>query len=65
RALIEEAEKWQADSIFVGARGLRGRERSLLGSVASAVASRAPCSVEVVRKERVAQAATSEGERRA
>ncbi|MER3428553.1 MAG: hypothetical protein C4334_10720 [Pyrinomonas sp.] len=59
RALVEEAEKWQADSVFVGARGLRTRERSSLGSVASVVASRAPCSVEVVRKERIASAGST------
>ena len=47
--LIEEAETWQADSIFVGAKGMRGIERLLLGSVSAAVAARAHCSVEVVR----------------
>jgi nucleotide-binding universal stress UspA family protein len=48
-ALLEEAEKWDADCVFVGARGLNGFERMLLGSVSTAVASRAHCSVEVVR----------------
>ena len=47
--LFEEAETWNADCIFVGARGTRGLERLLLGSVSSAVAARAHCSVEVVR----------------
>jgi nucleotide-binding universal stress UspA family protein len=47
--LIEEAETFHADSIFVGARGMRGIERLMLGSVSAAVAARAPCSVEVVR----------------
>ncbi len=47
--LVEEAESWRADSIFVGAKGMRGIERMLLGSVSSAVAARAYCSVEVVR----------------
>jgi nucleotide-binding universal stress UspA family protein len=47
--LIEEAETWQADSIFVGAKGMRGIDRLLLGSVSAAVAARAHCSVEVVR----------------
>jgi nucleotide-binding universal stress UspA family protein len=50
RILRDEAEKWKADSIFVGARGLRRIERFLLGSVSSAVAARAHCSVEVVRE---------------
>jgi nucleotide-binding universal stress UspA family protein len=49
RLLPAEAEAWEADSIFFGARGLRGIERFLLGSVPTAVAARAHCSVEVVR----------------
>ena len=54
RLLITEAESWGADCIFVGARGVGRVERFLLGSVSSAVAARAHCSVEVVyeRKER-------------
>lgn len=47
--LVEEAEEWSADSIFLGARGMRGIDRLLLGSVSAAVASRASCSVEIVR----------------
>lgn len=48
--LIEEAERWHADSIFVGANRFGSRvERFLLGSVSSATAARAHCSVEVVR----------------
>ena len=49
RILVEEAEQWDADSIFVGARGLRLVERFFIGSVSAAVAARAHCSVEVVR----------------
>lgn len=47
--IIEEAKEWNADSIFVGAKGVRGIDRFLLGSVSAAVAARAHCSVEVVR----------------
>jgi nucleotide-binding universal stress UspA family protein len=47
--ILEEAESWGADSIFLGAKGARGIERLLLGSVSSAVAARASSSVEVVR----------------
>lgn len=49
RQLLKEAEAWRADSIFVGAKGTRGVDRLLLGSVSAAVAASAPCSVEVVR----------------
>jgi nucleotide-binding universal stress UspA family protein len=47
--IIEEANTWGADCIFLGAKGTRGIDRLLLGSVSSAVAARAHCSVEVVR----------------
>lgn len=47
--LLKEAEKWGADCIFVGSRGLGAGERLILGSVSYAIASRAHCSVEVVR----------------
>jgi nucleotide-binding universal stress UspA family protein len=51
-ALVEIAENWHADSIFVGANRWGSRvERFLLGSVSAAVAARAHCSVEVVRKK--------------
>ena len=47
--LVEEATSWNADNIFLGAKGMRGIERLLLGSVSAAVAASAPCSVEVIR----------------
>jgi nucleotide-binding universal stress UspA family protein len=51
--LVDFAEEWRADCIFVGATGVTNRlERFLLGSVAGAVAARAHCSVEVVRRKR-------------
>jgi nucleotide-binding universal stress UspA family protein len=50
--LVDEAERWKADCIFVGARGLTRLGRILLGSVSTAVVSRAHCSVEVVRPSR-------------
>src|SRR5690606_28707591 len=52
QVLLDEAANWPADSIFVGAKGLSRIERVLLGSVSSAVAARAACSVEVVRPRR-------------
>lgn len=51
QVLVQYAEEWRADCIFVGATGLtNGIERFLLGSVAGAVAARAHCSVEIVRR---------------
>lgn len=47
--ILAEADTWGADCIFVGAKGTRGIDRLLLGSVSSAVSARAHCSVEVVR----------------
>lgn len=49
RAIVEEAESWGADSIFIGSRGLGRISRFFLGSVSSAVTARAHCSVEVIR----------------
>ncbi len=51
RVLVEVAEEWGADCIFVGSTGFSNRlERFVLGSVSAAVVARAHCSVEVVRK---------------
>ena len=48
--IIEEAKRWSADAIYVGPHcNCNSFERFLLGSVSSAVAARAHCSVEVVR----------------
>jgi nucleotide-binding universal stress UspA family protein len=49
QGLLDEAEHWGADCLFVGARGLSRIARFLIGSVSAAVAARAHCSVEVVR----------------
>jgi nucleotide-binding universal stress UspA family protein len=47
--IVENAEQWGADCIFVGASGLLTIDRFLFGTVAAAVTARASCSVEVVR----------------
>src|SRR5687768_9775633 len=48
--LVDEAESWGADTIFVGATKFDDfLTKYLLGSVSSAVVTRAHCSVEVVR----------------
>jgi nucleotide-binding universal stress UspA family protein len=52
--LLIEAEKWNADCIFVGTRDIRGTlDRFLIGSVSAGLAANAPCSVEVVRAHAV------------
>lgn len=50
QVIVEEAEKWGADLIVLGSRGLGAWNRLLLGSVSNAVVHHAKCSVEVVRK---------------
>lgn len=50
--IVDEAERWEADCVFLGAQGHRFLERILLGSVSSSVAVRAHCSVEVIRANR-------------
>jgi len=50
RALIEDADAWGANCIFIGSRGLNGAlQRFFLGSVSTGVVTNASCSVEVVR----------------
>ena len=47
--LMDEARRWCADCIYLGAAGHSRIERIMIGSVSVAVASRAHCSVEVIR----------------
>jgi nucleotide-binding universal stress UspA family protein len=49
QVIVEEAERWGAELIVMGSRGLGAWNRLLLGSVSSAVVHHAKCSVEVVR----------------
>ena len=49
RLLVDDPRRWNADCIFLGAKGHSRLERFLLGSVSAAVAARAHCTVEVVR----------------
>jgi nucleotide-binding universal stress UspA family protein len=51
--LVDAAEQWGADAIFVGSTGFSNRfERFVLGSVSAAVVARAHCTVEIVRAVR-------------
>jgi nucleotide-binding universal stress UspA family protein len=49
KELIAAAARSNADAIFVGDRGIGRIERLLLGSVSTAVATHAGCTVEIVR----------------
>ena len=59
-AILEEAERWEANLIVVGSHGYGTWHRLVLGSVSQAVVLHAKCSVEVVRHDnckKVAEAA--------
>ena len=47
--ILQEAAEWPADLIVLGSHGNSGLTRFLLGSTSEAVATHAPCSVEVIR----------------
>lgn len=49
--IVDEAERWGADLIVMGSRGLGAFGRLLLGSVSNAVVHHAKCSVEIVRNK--------------
>lgn len=48
-ALVDDAARWHAECVLVGANGHDCLAPVLLGSVSAALAERAPCAVEVVR----------------
>lgn len=50
--IVEEAERWGADLIVMGSRGLGAWSRLFLGSVSNAVVHHAKCSVEIVRNRK-------------
>jgi nucleotide-binding universal stress UspA family protein len=47
--IVAEARRWNANMIFIGARGLGMLDRLLLGSVSNEVVMHAECPVEVIR----------------
>jgi len=49
RAILDRAKETNADFVFVGSEGVSALTHFLLGNVASAVVSHAPCSVEIMR----------------
>ena len=50
QVIVEEAERWNADLVIMGSRGLGTWNRLLLGSVSNSVVHHAKCSVEIVRR---------------
>jgi nucleotide-binding universal stress UspA family protein len=59
--VIETARQWQADCVFIGAEEMSFIERVFCGDFVASVASRAGCSVEVVRVPARCGAEISEG----
>ncbi len=57
-SIVDEARRLQADLIILGSHGRRGLNRFFLGSVAEKVATLAPCSIEIVRRNQSATAPT-------
>lgn len=49
RTLLHKASDWNSDCIFLGARGAEHGQRLYLGTLASAICTRAYCTVEIVR----------------
>jgi nucleotide-binding universal stress UspA family protein len=49
QVLVQEAERWNPDAVFLGARGATAIRSFLLGSVSTAVVTRLRHTVEVVR----------------
>ena len=52
--IVSEADDWTADLIVVGSHGRTGLQRMVLGGVAQSVVAHAHCSVEVVRRRKLA-----------
>jgi nucleotide-binding universal stress UspA family protein len=52
KEIVREANEWKADLVVLGARGLGGVKRFLLGSVSDAVARHAACPVLIVKGRR-------------
>jgi nucleotide-binding universal stress UspA family protein len=61
KSIVDVAEVWSADLIFMGSRGCGPIGRFLLGSTVSAVLHEAPCAVEIVRDWRSGQPSRSNG----
>lgn len=54
--IIEAATEWMADKILIGAHGHNLNERHLWGAISHAVATNAPCTVQIVRPSKTHRA---------
>ncbi len=59
--ILNCAVQWQADKILIGAKGRKVCSYKILGSVSRAVATNAPCSVEIVRPNQHTEVEVSQG----
>jgi K+-sensing histidine kinase KdpD len=55
RQIIDRAKSWSADLIVLGTNKRQGLKRLLLGSISTAVANQAQCSVRVIREQKISQ----------
>lgn len=51
--IIKAATEWSADKVVLGAHGRNICPRFILGSVSRAIATHAPCSVEIIRSKKL------------
>jgi nucleotide-binding universal stress UspA family protein len=58
--IVQAAQEFEADLIVVGSHGRTPVARFLLGSVADAIMHRAPCSVEVIKPQRISKSQQQE-----
>jgi nucleotide-binding universal stress UspA family protein len=65
QVLVHAANEWKAHTIVLGSRGLHHGNRLSLGTLASAVAARAHCSVEIIRPARFEKPAMTNARREA
>lgn len=57
--IVDVAREWQADLVILGSHSRRGLDRLLLGSVSNAVLQNSPCSVEIVKPQRLSSGGLS------
>lgn len=51
-SIWDKAKNWHADFIIMGSHGRTGMAKFLMGSVSESVAKGAPCSIEIIHKQK-------------